>query len=207
VYYSQNDEEKVILEYAQNIVPRRFLDIGAYDGIAFSNTYALYQDGWEGVYVEADPRCFERLKCNFQRDGRAVLWNKCVGSINGKVTFYSTDGMVSTTSKRHRDLWALCQTPYEEIVLDMIDVPALLRMAPGPYGFISIDVEGIDLTVLNQLDLRTLDTKLVCVECNYEEDRPAFRGFLASQGFRVVHETDENLIGVLEDALATGDGK
>jgi len=196
--YSQNDEEEVILRYAQDLLPRRFLEIGAYDGITFSNTYALYQQGWEGVYVEADPECFEKLIRNFPDGSRRRLINKCVGSYTGKVTFYVSNGMVSTTSKRHRDIWAGCQTPYYEVVLDMIDFAELLKSAPGPYSFINIDVEGIDIDILRQIDPVPLETKLICVECNYQEERQAYRDCLNSKGFKVVHETDENLIGVYE---------
>lgn len=196
--YSQNDEEKVILEYANGLKPMRFLEIGAYDGITFSNTYALYQQGWEGVYVEADPECFESLRRNFHGDSECTLINKCVGSHTGKVTFYMGGGMYSTTSKRHRDIWSGHQVPYQELVLDMVDFEELIRLAPGPYSFINIDVEGIDIDILRQIDPKPLKTKLICVECNYQDERQVYRDCLNSKGFKVVHETSENLIGVYE---------
>lgn len=196
--YSQNDEERVILEYAEQIEPKRFLDIGAYDGIAFSNTYALYQKGWSGVYVEADLACFELLKKNLGGSPRTTLVNKCVDCITGRSPFYSSKSMVSTLSERHRDHWSKCSTHYDKIILDTIDVSGLLSLVPGPYGFITIDVEGIDYVVLEQFDLKALEVKLLCVECNYQEERPAYRKLMNEKGFKVIHETDENLIGVYE---------
>mgnify|MGYP000961084393 CR=1 FL=1 len=61
--YSQNNEEEVILKYLGDSTGT-FLDIGAFDGITFSNTYELVKRGWKGVMVEASPRTFIKLQEN-----------------------------------------------------------------------------------------------------------------------------------------------
>jgi hypothetical protein len=38
-----------------------FIDIGAYDGITISNTYALEKIGWKGICVEPVPEIYDRL--------------------------------------------------------------------------------------------------------------------------------------------------
>ena len=58
--FSQRDEEQVILDHFGDRVGT-FLDVGAYDGITFSNTHALALKGWSGVCVEASPSCFVKL--------------------------------------------------------------------------------------------------------------------------------------------------
>jgi len=58
--YSQNNEEQIILNYLGDSTGH-FLDIGAFDGITFSNTYELVKRGWTGVMVEASPRTFIKL--------------------------------------------------------------------------------------------------------------------------------------------------
>ncbi len=62
--YSQNNEEKFILEHFKNR-KGKFLDIGAYDGKTFSNTFALVELGWSGLEIEASPINFVNLmkKC------------------------------------------------------------------------------------------------------------------------------------------------
>jgi hypothetical protein len=61
--HSQSDEEKYILE-AVGDQPGRFLDIGCWDPITFSNTRALTERGWSGVMVEPSPGPFvELLRC------------------------------------------------------------------------------------------------------------------------------------------------
>jgi hypothetical protein len=50
VSYSQNKEEEVILNYFNGHVGT-FVDLGANDGITFSNTRALAERGWKGVLI------------------------------------------------------------------------------------------------------------------------------------------------------------
>jgi hypothetical protein len=63
--YSQFDEEKYVLEaFRGKVEPGRFLEIGAWDAITFSNTRALVELGWSGVMIEPSPGPFlELMRC------------------------------------------------------------------------------------------------------------------------------------------------
>lgn len=64
--YSQSGEQAVILEAVGPGPHRdaRFIDIGCWDPITFSNTRALYELGWTGVMIEPSPGPFiELLRC------------------------------------------------------------------------------------------------------------------------------------------------
>jgi len=41
-----------------------YVDVGAYDGIESSNTYALELAGWKGICIEPNPQAFEKLYKN-----------------------------------------------------------------------------------------------------------------------------------------------
>ena len=72
--FSQLGEEKVI----DNIVFRlsknfkfqkRYIDIGCYDPIKFSNTFKLYQKGWSGIVIEPNKiktRNWKKIRTIFQ---------------------------------------------------------------------------------------------------------------------------------------------
>jgi hypothetical protein len=45
-----------------------FVEFGAWDGIRFSNTYALYRKGWSGCYIEASSTRFLELQKNATSD-------------------------------------------------------------------------------------------------------------------------------------------
>ena len=59
--YSQNDEEKIILDLLKDQPVGRLLDIGAFDGKTFSNSLALFEKGWSGVVVEPNPESLVAL--------------------------------------------------------------------------------------------------------------------------------------------------
>jgi FkbM family methyltransferase len=65
-YYGQYGQDSVIKQFfdKKGIINGIFLDVGAHDGIRFSNTYILEKDGWEGVCVEAHPDYFKIMQSN-----------------------------------------------------------------------------------------------------------------------------------------------
>lgn len=76
--FSQFDEEGAIAEAFAGKPLGRFLEIGAWDPITFSNTRALVLAGWEGVMVEPSPGPFVELllcctKCGVGVDEREPL--------------------------------------------------------------------------------------------------------------------------------------
>jgi len=58
--FSQRDEETYILEHFKGSTGT-FLDLGAYDGVMFSNTRQLALNGWCGVCVEPSPTVLPKL--------------------------------------------------------------------------------------------------------------------------------------------------
>ncbi len=59
--YSQNEEEKYILEYFGDKVGT-FADIGCNDCQTLSNTRALYELGWKGILVDASPQAIAKCR-------------------------------------------------------------------------------------------------------------------------------------------------
>ena len=64
--YSQNGEDGVLGELLLRlgIASGTFVEVGAWDGIMFSNTRHLLEQGWGGVYIESDPERFAALERN-----------------------------------------------------------------------------------------------------------------------------------------------
>jgi hypothetical protein len=63
--FSNGREEQMLARYVAELLPadhsRMAVDIGAGDGIRWSNTYALFLNGWKGIGVEFDGRKFIKL--------------------------------------------------------------------------------------------------------------------------------------------------
>lgn len=64
-HFSNGREEQMLAGYIRELLPaahnRMAVDIGAGDGMRWSNTYALFLDGWKGIGVEFDGRKFVKL--------------------------------------------------------------------------------------------------------------------------------------------------
>lgn len=68
--HSSLGEEQLLGRYIAELLPaghnRTAVDIGAGDGIRWSNTYALFRNGWSGLGVEYDARKVVRLAANYK---------------------------------------------------------------------------------------------------------------------------------------------
>ncbi|MGV8995541.1 MAG: hypothetical protein ACOH12_01180 [Parvibaculaceae bacterium] len=69
--YSQAGEDGVLAEIFDrlDIAQGSFCEFGAWDGQHLSNTYAFYNKGWNGVYIEGDETRFADLERNITRPG------------------------------------------------------------------------------------------------------------------------------------------
>lgn len=197
--HSQNNEEQIILDYFKGKTGN-FIDIGANDGITFSNTYALSKLGWCGVLIEPSPRAFAKLKQTYQdTKGCFYLYNYAIGLTNSKVTLYESGelvktgdvGLVSTLIEKETERFKRI-VKYEEVTVDCYRwKTAMNRWKFKTFDFISIDIEGLEVEVLNQIDLS--GTSLICVETNGSAEKKLLLDFML-MGFKVIYESAENLI-------------
>jgi hypothetical protein len=65
---SQSGEDGIIQEIVRRLDVERgwFVEVGAWDGVLYSNTYALVQQGWRGVGIECDAEKFRALQRNMR---------------------------------------------------------------------------------------------------------------------------------------------
>ena len=161
---SQYNEDDIIKQFFGEKRDGRFLDIGAYDGKTFSNTFALAERGWSGVCVEASPQCFYGMQKTYDQNPNIRLVSAAVATENGCVKFYDNGGAVASMNEKHKAKWEV-SVPFKEIYVMAITPYKLLEMFPGPYDFVSIDIEGDTLFVLSSFpSLKELEVTLVCVE-------------------------------------------
>ena len=79
--HSQNGEDGVLQEICARLGLKEgfFVEFGAWDGMHLSNTFRLLEDGWSGVYIEADTTKFQDLTRNMKTySGRVELINAFV---------------------------------------------------------------------------------------------------------------------------------
>lgn len=157
--FSQSGEQGMILEWARRHGAGRWLDIGAADGIAASNSRALALAGWPGVAVEAAAHQFDRL-ADLYRERHDIacvqaaivdgLYDHPLDQRNPLIPFHYAHDLVSTTEQANADTWSdLVQ--FVHVHIASATVAELLHVLPGPYDFVSIDTEGTSVEIWDDL--------------------------------------------------------
>lgn len=192
--YSQNNEEKIILDFFKGH-KGTFLDIGAFDGINLSNTRRLAELGWEGVCIEPDPIVFGLLCKNYLDNKLVKCYEYALGEKSGEVKFYSNQNAVGTMVKEQTDRWKGTQD-YTEVEVEVKSIPDFLEENQTSFDFISIDAEGMDYYILTNLPLKKIGCRLVCVEHNGLETNK-YMQHLIGLGYSIIHVNAENIIAGL----------
>ncbi len=194
--YSQSNEEQYIIEAVNHIQNGVFLEIGAYHPFKFSNTRALVERGWSGVYVEPMDDLMLQFENEYGYNDNIQLIKKAVATHTGNVTFYDSHGdAIGTIDSAHADKWAKgWNVEYSQKVVPCVTVADLIDECKfDHFDFVSIDVEGVDLQILQQFDFAKINTTAVIVEHN-QINTQAYRDFMNNAGFIEIFSNGENLI-------------
>ena len=205
--YSQNGEQKIILDFfkGEDYRKNKFLDIGANDGISFSNTHSLSLLGWEGICIEPTQTAFLKLQ-NLYRNNKKI---KCINAgISNKtevvkihesmnwVSSSAPQGILSTLYSDNKTRFEGMEWKESEVILyTYSDIELLYDLEDKVYDFINIDVEGHELIVLDQISEIMSRCRLICLEkTNNLDQNKLLEDKLTLFGFSVVGITVDNII-------------
>ena len=204
--YSQCGEDLIVASILDTLGIRRpsYIDIGAHEAVYLSNTYLFYRRGSRGVCVEPNPELHRNIQVKRPRD---VSLNMGVGvSTATEVPFYiMSSTTLSSFSKEAAERLASGGTEKIEKVISvpLITLDEIIR-AYMPYGphFVSLDVEGVDLAILQSVDFSRYRPQVFCIETlTYTEDKTEEKiaptiEFMLSQGYFSYADTYVNTIFV-----------
>lgn len=202
--HSQNNEEYIIKQFFGNHIGS-FLDMGANDGKTLSNTYALAINGWQGTLVEASPLAYKRLLDTHANNQSLDFIQAAVGSYNGEIVLYESGehlgkgdtSLLSTVVPGEMERWV--GEKYNAVAVPCITFETMVGLTKHKtFDFITMDIEGMELEVLPQMDLKKLKCKLICVEYNGKEQH-RYDEIIIPQGFRLIHKNGENLLYAQEN--------
>lgn len=192
-YFSQIGQDKFYIEeYSKYKREGFFLDIGAYDGKTFSNTYTLEKYlGWTGICVEANPKIMDPL----QQYRKCIISNSVLWSDESWITLEfprekkleeGNDLLVSVKLPgEHDDSVQFNKT--KKIVMKSITLTKLLDQlkAPKYIDLMTIDTGGSEYVILSELDWNKYKIGFIMVEHGNREDyRKKLRDLLESKGYR-----------------------
>lgn len=187
--YSQNDEERIILEHTP--AAGRFLDIGAFDAKALSNTRALFERGWSGVCVEPSPGPLARLLEDYAFEDRVHVIGAAVGPERSLTQMWLTNDAVSTSNQDVYNTWKYTVNYYARLWVPTITLDNLINQF-GPFHFVNIDAEGSSVDILRTLLKSPMLPACICVE--HDSRGGEIMQIMTGSPYRIVGSNGENLI-------------
>ncbi len=200
ITHSQRGEDHFIWNNVKDMDPKesRFIDIGAADGVTFSNTRALYNLGWKGVLVEASPLAIPALFTHYGNDPDMTIVHAAIGDRDIPLAkFHTSPDLVSTGSDAQWELWR-GTVPFNLLYQPFISAATFYAWLLGGIGVgtrypvLSIDVEGSSIEVFEQTPLDALGVIIAVVEYDGKPDH--LRSIANARGFEVIEQTAENLV-------------
>jgi FkbM family methyltransferase len=194
--YSQEGEDRILHRIFESVDAGFYVDIGAHHPKRFSNTFLFYQRGWHGINVDAMPGSmvlFRRLR------PKDINIEAAVARSRKLLPYYIFDEPALNTCDEELALARSLEGRYRIVAKHSVETRTLADILDAylPCGqeidFLTIDVEGLDLEVLQSNDWERYRPRYVLVEC-LETDVFEFCGnvshsFLEEQGYRIVAKT------------------
>jgi FkbM family methyltransferase len=186
-FYSQQGEDIFVYKHFLNqpVTDGVFVEVGAYDGVAGSNT-KFFEDvlGYSGLLIEPMTEFVDTIRA---RRPRANLFPVAIHPTQSSVTFLGENaaaGIAETMSDAHKRLWfptgGMARTVPAFRLGDICGASGIAHI-----DFLSIDVEGGELLVLESMDWGAVDVFVVVIELDetHPEKDTACRTILQQAGF------------------------
>jgi FkbM family methyltransferase len=162
-----------------------FVELGASNGVNFSNTYLLETEfNWNGILAEPARVWHEDLSQN----RRAKIDLDCVWKESGeKLNFTETDfALLSTISDfKSHDMHSKARDQGKIYTVNTVSLMDLLKRhnAPHQIDYLSIDTEGSEYEIIKDFDFDAYAISIITCEHNFTSNRKKIFDLLISKGY------------------------
>lgn len=179
-YYSQFQEDKYLNEIF-NKTSGQCLEIGGFDGVTGSTTYYFEKLGWNCIVVEPIPDLYKKIVSN----RNCTVLNCAVSDQPGETDFFIAEGVEMLSSltpdatriELHKG--SLSKIKVKTRTLDSI----LEEFGVNKIDFISIDIEGHELSALKGFSVAKYNPEILIVENNSLGENTEIEKHFKNHGF------------------------
>ena len=170
-----------------------FMDVGAHDGVDLNNTlYFEVNNNWSGINIEPIPNVYRRLITNRPK---SININCAIDEKCGKESFFLNHGYTEMLSglKKDFDIRHLnringeniqYQSFTEEILVNTQTITNICKEYNiNRINYLSIDVEGGEMSVLKSIDYDNIFIDVIGFENNYNDISYIPINYLKSKGY------------------------
>lgn len=177
-----------------------FIEIGAYDGKSLSNSLFFEQIGWRGILIEAHPELVQVCRKNrpLAKVVHAALGESTASSVEFSMVRgepgLDTLSFVSSNEQHHQRI------KQKGGAIEKIRVPSgnlsglLESLGITQIDWVSIDVEGAELSILKGIDFVKYRPKVLMIEANSKAEYEAVNMHLLKYGFKQFMKVGCNVI-------------
>jgi FkbM family methyltransferase len=199
--YSQDGEDMILRRIFERQKSGFYVDVGAHHPYRFSNTCYFYRRGWRGINIDPNPDAI-RMFC---RDRPSDV-NVCVGvcDVASRLNFHvfsesalNTFDAALAAERSRLPGYHLLETKNVE-VRRLDDILSKYLPPDQQIDFLSIDVEGMDLSVLRSNDWDRFRPRTLLVEAHQRTvlgvENDPINVFAVAAGYRLIGKTLNTLI-------------
>lgn len=204
--------ENLLDLYAEHIgykIDGVFVEIGAHDGLNWSNTWGLGMAGWRGLAVEANPQYADACRATYATRPNVETVCVAVGREAGTANLYlsgSTSTIVPEIVDFYNSYGPLQGGSLDRYIpVQVVTLDSLLseRNWPARYDVLVVDVEGAELDVLEGYTLPRWRPTLAIVETHalldyapLAERAAPINAYFARHGYALVQADTVNSVYV-----------
>ena len=185
-FTAQEGEDILIYDFFEDEAPGFFVEAGAYDGITFSNTYLLEAIGWRGLLIEPHP---DKAKlCKSNRPNSSVV-QAALGpdDAEGEIQLTCADALsFVVASQSHVDRCKRGGHVLQQISVPLVSLNSLLEGRTEKVDFMSLDVEGMELQVLEGFNIERYSPRMMLIEQNDAQGDARVAEYLETRGYRAI---------------------
>lgn len=188
-----------------------FVEVGAYDGVQWSNTSFLATIGWQGIYVEPVQEFAAACALHHASNNVHVFPVACGREETRAITLH-LGGSLSTVSDRYVDVynklpWAQGNHHGVTRQVPACALNTILESAcwPNVFDLLVVDVEGGEQAVFDGLDLDRWQPHVVIAELHHgnadfdafpdvKEANARLRSEILAYGYAVFYEDQINTV-------------
>jgi FkbM family methyltransferase len=205
---------KIFLEFFGDIERGSFVEVGAYDGISFSNTWGLSRLFWNGIYIEPVPKFAKQCRKNHAFNSNIKVIEQAVSSSSNQTqNIYLAGALTSTNSDRFASYskypWSRNHVSKDVLQTQTKTLNEILEAEGLHHGFelLVVDVEGSEPEVFEGFDIKTWKPKMIIVELedfhpsisNQNNDLLQLRRRIEGSGYKIVYKDHINSIFINSD--------
>lgn len=151
---------------------RRFVEVGAFDGFHWSNTYPLINLGWSGLMFEPAAEFYRMCRERYASNPQIEIAQCAIADYCGEAKLFA-GGSMTTIAEDLIEVWnndpairtqGLSVDNFTMCAVHTLDCRLTEHAFPREFDLLSIDAEGVDDKVLRGLDLNVWHPSMIIVE-------------------------------------------